>query len=98
MAYKFPYTSTFGTTHDEAYARIGNITVGRISADGISPLAQGQLAIYSSEEAARSGKKVMDLYDFERIEIDKAGGNYISQSYSALRVTIAQDFPGSVEV
>ena len=98
MAYKFPYTSSFGTTHDEAYARIGNITVGRISADGVSPIAKGQLAIYSSEEAARSGKKVLALYDFDEIEIDKAGGNYISQSYSALRGSIAGDFPGSVEV
>ena len=91
MAYKFPYTSSFGTTHDEAYARIGHINVGRISADGISPVANGQLAIYTSEEAARSGKKVLALYDFEEIEIDKAGGNYISQSYSALRTTIAAD-------
>ena len=98
MAIKFAYTSSFGTTHDEAYGRIGSITVGRISADGVTPLAKGQLAIYSSEEADRSGKKVMDLYDFEQIEIDKSGGNYISQSYSALRPTLAADFSGSIEV
>tara|TARA_B100001250_G_C19797144_1_gene789270 strand:- start:1384 stop:1683 length:300 start_codon:yes stop_codon:yes gene_type:complete len=99
MAIKFAYTSSMGTTHDEAYGRIGNLTITRISADGISPLASGQVGIYASEEAARSGKKVLALYDFENIEIDKSGGNYISQSYSDLRADLSVGmFSGSIEV
>tara|TARA_B100002019_G_scaffold171868_2_gene148558 strand:- start:1491 stop:1784 length:294 start_codon:yes stop_codon:yes gene_type:complete len=97
MAYKFPYTSSFGTTHDEAYARIAHITVGNIRG-AETPEASGQLAIYSSQEAANQGLRMLGLYDFQHVPIDKAGGNYISQSYSSLRTVIATDFPGSSEV
>lgn len=82
MAIQFPFTSSFGTTHDQAYARIDHLVFSQPRGGEPSEM-KAYLLVYASSGSCAAGSRPMDQIDYEHIPCDKAGDNsYLSQSYA----------------
>jgi hypothetical protein len=92
MAIQFPFTSSFGTTHDQAYARIDHLVFSQPRGGAQSEM-KVYLNVYASSGSCVAGARPMDQIDYEHIPCDKAGDNsYLSQSYEHVTDLIAGAF------